>query len=175
MDWQWHDLPWKGPRPLLANATCPLKGEGMWEFSNSNPCIWQMAHQPSLQGKSGKVWSEVKKHCSGGYVGAVWGVTYLVTEVWYQTPCLAQQQHLQRGSNRSGLAAILTDGHMCRYPSRCRQVSVLGCFNGNLLWMSLPMTEGKHLSWSHMVYSCRKATGTILDSESSTHTCFQDN
>lgn len=151
MDWLWHDLAWKGPRPLLANATCPLKEEGVWEFSNcllqSNPCIWQMAHQSSLQGKSGEMCSEMKRDCSDRCVVAVWGVTCLVTEVRYQTLCLAQQQRLERGSNCSGLAAIPTDGHMCRYPSRCRQVSVLGCFNGNLLWMSLPMTEQKHHPW----------------------------
>lgn len=156
MDWQQHDFPWKGPRPLLANVTCPSKGEGMWEFSScllqDNPCIWQRAHHSSLQGKSGKVWSGVKRHCSDRHVAAVWGVTCLVTEVRYQTSCLAQQQCSWRGSNCSGLTAILTDGHMCKYPSRCRQVSVLGCLNGNLLWISLSITERKHHSWSHMVW-----------------------
>lgn len=188
MDWHWHDLPWNSPRALLAYVPCPLKGEAVWQLPScllqDNPCIWQTAPEPSffLCWRAGQqVCSRVKKHCSDTSVPAVWGVHHAVRRSlarWWRSG----NKHY--AWNRTGIyeedpaslgpAPSQQMGTCASIQVDVGRVPVLGCLNGHLLWIYMPVIEGQHCSKSQSLHSCRRATSWILDSKSLIYTCLKD-
>lgn len=179
MDWHWHDLPWNGPRALLAYAPRPLKGEAVWELPScllqDNPCIWQTAPEPSfLLCWSGgqQVWSRAKKHCLDTYVPAVWGGHHAIRRSLARLWRSGTKRHAWHSTSAydedpTSLAPVPSwqMGACASIQVDVGRVPVLGCLNEHLFWIPVPMAEGRRRPRSQSVRSCRKAMSWILHSE----------